>query len=108
MAMLSGVFLNSKTGKPYEGNLFLSRNLTADHPGYPPVISFSAQRDHRARQDEQGNFVFENVKPGKYVLVINTPVENYYIADKEKEGEPPLEIILTADQVTNMGTVYYP
>jgi len=103
---VGGKLLDSTTKKPYEASLFLSKNLTADYPGYPPVISFSYQSNPRASQDDEGNFLFKNIEPDKYVIVLYRPTGQEFIEDKET-GLPILYEV-KENQVLNLGVIEYP
>jgi len=103
---ISGKLVESTTRKPYEASLFLSKNLTADYPGYPPVISFSFQSNPRAAQDDEGNFFFKNIDPDKYVIVLYRPTGQEFI--KDKDTGLPIMYEVKENQVLNLGTIEYP
>jgi hypothetical protein len=106
LGTVKGTFLDSNTRKPYQASLFLSKNLMADHPDYPPLISFSYQTNPRAAQDNYGNFVFSNVEPGEYVIVIYKPSgQNFF---PNSETNQPEKIIVLPDKIFDMGKIYYP
>jgi len=106
LGTVKGIFLDSNTMNPYQASLFLSKNLTADHPDYPPLISFSYQTNPRAAQDNYGNFIFSNVEPGEYVLVIYKPSgQNYF---PNSETNLPEKIVVFPDEIIDMGKIYYP
>ncbi|MDO9087405.1 MAG: hypothetical protein Q7U53_14445 [Anaerolineaceae bacterium] len=103
---VGGKLLESTTKDPYEASLFLSKNLTADYPGYPPVISFSYQSNPRAAQDDEGNFLFKNIEPDKYVIVLYRPTGQEFIKDQETGLPIMYEVI--ENQILNLGIIEYP
>lgn len=104
--VISGQILDSATGKPFERNFFLSKNLTADHPELPPLISFSYDSNPRAAQDDAGYFVFKDVPPGEYVLVLWSPADMQFVM--EKGTETPLPIKVEAGKALDLGLIQYP
>ena len=105
-AVVSGKLLDSSSKKPYEASLFLSKNLTAEYPGYPPVISFSYQSNPRAAQDDEGNFIFKNIEPGDYVIVLYKPTGQDFL--KDENNELPQMYNLSANEVIDLGILYFP
>jgi len=105
-AVVSGKLLDSSFNEPYEASLFLSKNLTAEYPGYPPVISFSYQTNPRAAQDDEGNFIFKNIEPGNYVIVLYKPTGQDFL--KDGNNELPKMFNLKANEVVDLGILYFP
>jgi len=105
-AVVSGKLLDSSSKEPYEASLFLSKNLTAEYPGYPPVISFSYQTNPRAAQDDEGNFIFKNIDPGSYVIVLYKSTGQDFL--KEEDNELPKMYNLKANEIIELGVVYFP
>jgi hypothetical protein len=104
--VISGKILDSTTGKPFERNIFLSKNLTSDHPELPPLISFSYDSNPRAIQDDAGNFVFIDVPPGNYVLVLWSPADMDFVT--EKGTDKPLAIKVEQGKSLDLGVIQYP
>lgn len=104
--IINGKLIESSSKEPYEASLFLSKNLTADYPGYPPVISFSYQSNPRAAQDNEGNFVFKNIEPDKYVIVLYRPTGQDFI--KDKDTGLPIMYELVENEVLNLGIIEFP
>jgi hypothetical protein len=72
-------------GEPYLATLYLASTVQASDPNYPPLIAFSEADDPKAVQDASGRFLFIDVEPGEYALLIWTPVGNTVIEDPETE-----------------------
>jgi hypothetical protein len=70
-------------GDPYIGVLYLASTLAPSDPKYPPMVAFSEATDPKAVQDRNGNFLFVDVPPGKYAMLIWTPVTNTVIENLE-------------------------
>jgi hypothetical protein len=104
--VVSGQILDSATGKPLERNFFLSKNLTLDHPELPPLISFSYDSNPRAAQDDAGYFVFKDVPPGEYVLVLWSPADLQFVMEKGTDN--PFSIKVEAGNALDLGLIKYP
>lgn len=105
MGLVMGKFIDINTKEAYPASLYLSKNLTADHPGYPPVISFSYQTNPRAAQDDYGNFLFSDIEPGQYVIVVYKPSGQDFI--KDSETNQPQLIDVKANQILELGTLEF-
>jgi len=94
-------------GEPYLATLYLGRAVPPSQPDYPPVIAFSEDTHPQAVQDaDTGVFVFTDVLPGTYALVIWTPVANTVVQDPETEATLLFEV--TAGEISDLGVVPIP
>ncbi len=61
-------------GKPYLGALYLASTIPPSTPDFPPLVSFSEQTDQLGVMDvNTGRFLFKDVAPGTYAIVLWTP-----------------------------------
>lgn len=92
-----------ENGEPYLATLYLARTVDADQEGFPPLIAFSEETDPRAVQDSSGQFVFSEVPPGTYALIIWTPVTSNVI--EETDSDEYLLFEVKAGEVTDLGII---
>lgn len=104
--VVTGKLIDSITGKPYKSDVFLSKNLTSDHPEMPPLISFSYDSNPRAAQDDAGNFIFKDVPPGEYVIALWSPGNVQFVLEKGTSN--PFQIKVEAGKVLELGEIRYP
>lgn len=102
--------LTAKTpdGPPYiGGDLYLGSLLPIDNlPDAGPVVAFSADIEPRAQYDPaSGSFVFANVKPGKYALLIYDPYNTVIIPGPD---QGLLTVTVLADATVDLQTVVVP
>nr|WP_290667138.1 hypothetical protein [Ardenticatena sp.] len=95
-------------GRPYIATLYLA---TFVHPqgnaDAPPLISFSEETSLKGVQDPTtGRFYFENVPPGKYAIIIWTPVVSMPLRDADSNTEITFEV--KAGEVTDLGVIAIP
>jgi len=95
-------------GRPYIATLYLATFV------YPqgnadalPLISFSEETSLQGVQDpDTGRFYFENVPPGKYAIIIWTPVVSMPLRDAESNTEITFEV--EAGEITDLGVIAIP
>jgi hypothetical protein len=101
-AIIGGVLLEKSTGKPpVEGTLYLAE--IAIMTNGKPVAQIDRKNDPYAFTAPNGEFVFQDVKPGKYGLVYYTPELNFLLDDPKGSGS--LIIDVAAGQVIDVGTI---
>ena len=82
LAVITGQMLvGGEGGRPFTDVLYLGTTLAPSDPSYPPMIAFSEETDPRALQDTDGRFLFVDIKPGTYALIIWSPVGSTPIED---------------------------
>lgn len=93
-------------GTPYIGALYLANTIPSDQQGFPPIIAFSDQTDPLAVQDRTGRFLFSDVPPGTYALVIWNPVASTVIEEPGTNDYMLFEV--TAGEVIDLGVIGIP
>jgi hypothetical protein len=87
-------------------SLFLGRLTFASDPNAaPPLVGFSETTSPQGVQDRTGKFMFTNIEPGTYAVVVWTPGSSTLLTDKE--GNTAI-IELAENQVADMGDIYAP
>jgi hypothetical protein len=84
---------------PHE--LVLAEVITSD-TGQPALVGYD-EASPRGETFPTGVFVFRNVKPGQYSLVINMAVTEFLVKDATTGAE--LIFTVTANEVTDLGQV---
>lgn len=102
-----GKMISEETGKAPQANIFLSKNITADDPDVPAMLSFSYQTNPRAQIDEEGNFKFIDVPPGMYAITLWTPPNDAYFIPAE-DGQDYLWVYVEAGASLDMGEIVTP
>jgi len=88
------------------GELFLAKAMPTSDPNID-LLELDESESPRASIDRStGQFVFLNVEPGKYGIVAWEPMSSSPLNDPAKEET--LMLVLPADQVTDVGTLYFP
>jgi hypothetical protein len=91
--------------EPYLTGLYLGSTIYAAEGGdSPPLVSFSETDSPKAVQDpETGQFIFTNIQPGEYALIIWTPVFSMIVIDPATGEEVFFHV--EGDQITDLGTI---
>ena len=106
LGVITGKVIERGTNQIYLAPTLILGELTyADNPSAPPLVGFSEKTDPKAIQDQSGKFVFEDIKPGKYSIVVWTPMSQTLVSDGE--GKTVL-ITVEAGKVIDLGDVYVP
>jgi hypothetical protein len=105
MGMINGRLINN--GKPLnKQGLFLAAIAKNPQTGQDLVAKFSAATSPYAETDTEGNFIFVNIPPGKYGLILYTVVESYLLADPKGSGQP-VYVTVAEGQTINLGELKY-
>jgi hypothetical protein len=100
-AVVIGQLVNAQDNSPLLTTLYLSVAEIKDDPSLPPKVHFSADTDPMAIQDiDTGQFMFSEVAPGKYAIVVLTPSESFFL--KDTAGNT-LVIDVQADETKDVG-----
>jgi len=91
--------------KPYiPPRLYLGKLLQANEEDMPSLISFSTENNPEASLAKNGSFIFENVDPGQYVLIIWSPMNTVPIIDNETNSE--LIVYVEEGELRDLGIIY--
>jgi hypothetical protein len=102
LSVVGGLLLEKGTQKPpQEGYLYLGEVSTMTNG--EPIVHLERSTAPYAYPASNGEFVFMNVKPGKYGLVYYTPEFNFLIDNPKGAGSMIFDV--TTDQVIDLGTV---
>ncbi len=97
------LLVGGNTSQPYIITLYLASTIPASDASKPPVVNFSRQTDPIATfEKSSGRFMFSDVAPGKYALVVSPGPESYFIQDSSGNT---LIIEVQAGQVTDLGVI---
>jgi hypothetical protein len=88
------------------GELFLARAMPTSDPEIDMLELDEAKSPRASINRSTGEFIFLNVEPGKYGLIVWEPLNSSSVNDPAT-GETFL-IELAADQVTDVSTLYFP
>jgi hypothetical protein len=102
-SQVKGVLIASETKKPVEAYVSLLA-ITLDPQGF---FFDEVDYDHRSifknKTTSQGSFVFENVRPGPYVMMAEMECSPQQIGDEARTNI--LQIKVDAGQVVDLGTL---
>lgn len=101
-----GQLVSGADQTPFLGALYLARTITADKADQPRIVAFSDSTDPLAVQDQGGHFLFVDITPGVYALVIWNPVTSTVIQDEETKEYKLIDV--KAGEVTDLGTIPLP
>jgi hypothetical protein len=100
-AVVAGRILDSQTQQaPLEGIIYLAQTLSLDTGD--PVVRLDQQEDLLSVPDQGGYFVFPQVEPGDYALVLHTPEITFLI---EKQDGTNVLFSVETGQVMDLGTI---
>ena len=78
------LLIGGEADHPYLATLFLASTIPPSTPDYPPMISYSEEDDPIAVQDvNTGRFLFSDVAPGQYAIIIWSPLGGFPLEDKD-------------------------
>src|SRR5205809_453576 len=107
---IKGILLTAGTDhQPYKGgDLYLGRVIHGGQSDSPPFVAFSPNENIKtySRNEETGEFVFVNVPPGEYALVLDLIVMSSAIEDPATHNF--IIIRAAADQTTDAGVINVP
>jgi hypothetical protein len=103
-AVITGKLLvGDENGKPYPASLYLASTLPPSTPDYPPIIAFSEQTDQLALQDvDTGVFLFNNIVPGQYAIILWTPYGGNPLVDKNNQT---IMFTVNANELKDLGVI---
>lgn len=103
MGRVSGIL--QVGSQPAKNALLYLAETVKDSAGIDSFAAMDRIRSPKAVTDDQGRFVFSNVPPGNYGLILDV-ITNSYLLMKPGSQEALL-IGMTADKQTDLGTLVY-
>jgi hypothetical protein len=91
--------------RPVVRTMIFLANIQKDDKGEDLVAAFSALDSVRVLTDENGEFTFMNVLPGRYAIILHTGMSAFLINHPGKED--PILFIVEAGQTTELGELNY-
>jgi len=89
------------------GDLYLGSLIPASDPQAQPMVSFSENVDPKAGvYQSDGNFVFGNIQPGEYALVVWNPVSSFVV--ELPDGGGMIRVKVEPNTITNLDTIVIP
>jgi len=107
MGSVKGVLIDKQDGslKPrVNANLYLGE-MKKDGSGKEVAAAYDRTSSPRAGTDDQGRFMFNNVTPGRYALILDL-VTNSFMLNKPQDGSDMI-VTVTAGQTVDLGTLQY-
>ena len=101
-----GQLVSGPDSQPVLGALYLARMINPDEGDMPPIVAFSDSTDPLAVQDQTGRFLFIDISPGDYALMIWNPVTSTVIQDEKTKEYRIIEV--KAGEMTDLGTITLP
>jgi len=100
------LLIGGNEDQPYIATLYLGKTVPPSTPGYAPLISHSADTDPLAIQDvNTGRFVFSDVSPGQYAIVLWTPYGGSLLADGNGQT---IMISVVENETKDLGVIPIP
>jgi hypothetical protein len=106
-AMIHGKIISKETNNPPKAILYLAMNSTANTEGAPAVLAFSNQNSPRAEVTETGEFIFRNVEPGQYAIMLWFPTKEPFFVPAV-DGQDYLWVNAKAREKLELGEVIVP
>jgi hypothetical protein len=104
-AVIVGIL--SENGKPLaNATIYLADVLQDDDTGEFQVASYSRETSPRATVDQNGQFVFADIKPGKYSLIVDN-FSTYFSLFEPADSEKPLIFSVEPGKTTDLGALDY-
>jgi hypothetical protein len=100
--VIIGKLVEAGTSEPYLGaQIVLGPVSYSDNPEFPPLVGFSLESDPIAIQATDGSFLFDDVAPGNYGLVLFTPLSQALVSKPGSDDTLIFEV--NANQVVDLG-----
>jgi hypothetical protein len=106
-AVIHGTIRSNGSNKAPEAIFYLAINSTANAKDVPAILAFSNQNSPRAEVTDAGEFVFRNVEPGQYAMMLWFPSKEPYFVPAAN-GEDYWWVNAGAGEVLEMGEVNVP
>lgn len=106
-AVIHGTIISKETKKAPEAIFYLAANSTASTKDAPAVLAFSNQNSPRAEVTDVGEFVFRNVEPGQYAMMLWFPSKEPYFVPAA-DGQDYMWVNAKAGDMLELGEVIVP
>lgn len=106
-SIIHGKLISKETNSPPEAIFYLAANSTANTKNAPAVLAFSNQNSPRAEVTATGEFVFRNVNPGQYAMMLWFPSKEPYFIPAT-DGQDYLWVNAKAGELLDLGKVVVP
>jgi len=94
------------TATPANGMVLYLAAILPESRGTPFLASFDRVNSPEAFTDAAGRFVFSNIAPGSYGLVLDRVVQSFLLGDP-KHAKPDFIIDAKAGQIVDLGDLDY-
>jgi len=102
MGVIVGEIIDLQTQQaPLEGTVYLGNVVSLDNGR--PIVRLDRKTASFAIPAQDGRFIFGEIKPGKYGLVLDTPDISFLI-DNSKDGKSLL-FTVEPDQILDLGRI---
>jgi len=99
------LILNSEKKTPINDEILYLAEVIFDNEGKSSFASFDRINSPRTTTDSEGKFIFENIKPGKYGLVLDVITASYLLL---KPGTTePIIIEVTGGDIIDLGELTF-
>jgi hypothetical protein len=102
--VVTGTILHN--GKQIKRATIYLAEVLRDEQQLQSVAAFDPVNSPRAYLDPEGKFVFANIEPGEYNLVLDFVVSNLLLG--HPDGSGPIFLMVEAGETVDLGTLDYP
>lgn len=95
-----------ENSRPAPNVILYLAEVVKDPSGTEMVVSYDRSTSPNTTTDEQGNFVFVNINPGRYGLILDIVVDAYFLHYPGGENKQIL-FSVEVDQETDLGKLDY-
>ncbi len=105
-AAVYGSLISSMTQIPIaETAVYLTRGIGENSDLLPPILIGPLDNDIIGFTDKQGNYMFSDVLPGIYYLIIWSPVNWVPLSNAVTNPNEPLQLVLKENQALDNGEI---
>ncbi len=106
LAVVTGIILRGSPAQPVQQAILYLGQIQVSESGTPVVTSLNKQTAPRSTVDATGRFVFADVPPGDYALVLDLISSTVVLRNPTGGGD--LIVKAQAGKVTDLGSLTYP